>query len=446
MTKRDFPAARSAKLSSAAVAALLFAAGAHAQATPPADNNFTDAGTAVENTFTLDYSVAGAAQDTITNDDSQAGVAGVIVQGTPTQFLVDRIVDLDLISIDPSSTLVVAPGAPAAAGRVGPAGPELSFLLTNTGNDNQAYSLALTDGADSNGADLNFDATPYVIRVVVDDNGTPGFQTTGATPDTITTITELASTNNANAAAGEFTADVAPDDTILILVEGDIPEIGDDLDSDTNPDDLDNTTDDLVLTARARDPNAFAIGGAPTTPGAVTTASATNDLATADNVLIDGTGATDGAADGLFSAASRFLIASPDLDAVKTVRALQDVDGVLATCDGIAATADPVPAQDPNVFATPGTCVEYIIRVVNQGDAGDTASDATDLDVLDVLPDNLTFVSASTDGFTGGAFSGTLPSQGDACDGTAGTCEVDFENATLASGAIGRVIIRAVIG
>ena len=89
--------------------------------TAQAQNNFTQAGTSVSNTFTLDYKVGGVDQPQI---DSTA---------TPTLFTVDRLVDLTVTS---NGDNTVAPGA---------TDEELVFSVTNEGNDTQAYSLAIIE-------------------------------------------------------------------------------------------------------------------------------------------------------------------------------------------------------------------------------------------------------------------------------------------------------------
>ena len=108
----------------------------------------TDAGTSVENTFVLNYEVEGVVQPPITNDtDPPTQPPGAIVQGTPTLFTVDRLVDLTVAAVN--SPLSVTPGA---------SGPNatLVFEVTNTGNDTQSYTFSLQDGVDSNGAAGNF--------------------------------------------------------------------------------------------------------------------------------------------------------------------------------------------------------------------------------------------------------------------------------------------------
>ena len=106
----------------------MFAAGAFAIASA---NGAMAAGTAaetnVQNTFSLNYSVDGTPQPTI-----DTGPGG---SNTPTEFTVDRKVDLTVAT---NGNETVAPGE---------TGAELTFTLTNTGNDTQAYDLSLINEA-----------------------------------------------------------------------------------------------------------------------------------------------------------------------------------------------------------------------------------------------------------------------------------------------------------
>ena len=113
-----------------------------------AQNDFTDAGTNVQNTFTLDYDISGTSQPTITNDPGTS-IPGAVVQGSETEFTVDRLVDLQVTQ--QNSPLTVAPGTSSAV---------LEYLLVNEGNDNQSYSFSI---ADVSGDD--FDAASYLSLI-----------------------------------------------------------------------------------------------------------------------------------------------------------------------------------------------------------------------------------------------------------------------------------------
>jgi len=106
-----------------AVAALTaFSTGSASAAGTAADTN-------VQNTFSLTYSVDGTEQPVI-----DTGPSG---SNTPTEFTVDRKVDLTVVS---NGNETVAPGEADA---------ELTFTLTNTGNDTQGYDLSLVNEANA---------------------------------------------------------------------------------------------------------------------------------------------------------------------------------------------------------------------------------------------------------------------------------------------------------
>ena len=133
----------SLKLLSAMGAALALGGLAHAQG--------TDAGRTVSNTFTLDYSVNDVSQPSITNEDGTPGDPD-----GPTIFTVDRLIDLTVAQTNSPQT--VAPGTLAADA-------QLTFNVTNTGNDVQTYSFSLFDVAAND--DFNFVPGTEVITVNV---------------------------------------------------------------------------------------------------------------------------------------------------------------------------------------------------------------------------------------------------------------------------------------
>lgn len=110
-----------------------------------------------------------------------------------------------------------------------------------------------------------------------------------------------------------------------------------------------------------------------------------------------------------------------DLDAVKTVE-----------------------VYDPGslgLYMTPGNEVLYKITVTNSASA---TAIAEDVDITDTLPTNLKFVSATTTGFTGGAF-GTpdLPPTNTDCDVT--PCVVRFSGGDIAIDTTAEITVRAMI-
>ena len=361
----------------------------------------TDAGTSVANTFTLDYSVSGTAQNTITNDTSLAG-PGVDVQGTETTFTVDRLADLTVTQTN--SSLSVAPGS---------TGQILTFDVTNTGNDNQSLSFDISDVAGD-----DFDATPYTVTYAVDLNSDLDTSDPGET-GTIT-LTASGTPTTAN-----ITPDIPPDVTVAISVSADI---GVQTDADQ---------DDLILVAQLRDPVTWVTEGASGSAGATTTAdgdaiNAANGVA--ENVLADAAGTVaEVANDGMHSDQATYLVASPDLTASKTITTILTTPVDCST--DVAGGA--------GEYNAPGSCVEYMITVTNNG----ATAVAAGIDIGDILPAEVDFVSASHSGWDVAPVPTLTVPSGAAmtCDGTVATCDVSLTTASLAAGNAATLTIRALI-
>jgi uncharacterized repeat protein (TIGR01451 family) len=367
---------RVARLLAGVACAALVAGAASAQ------NNYTEAGSTVSNTFTLDYSVAGTPQPQINNT------------ATPTTFTVDRLVDLDVAyqaNVDDGN---VAPGA---------VGEDLLFKITNNGNDNQAYSLAVFNETETaNG----FDTTSLVITYYVDDgdgvfepggdDGAGVTYTSGATPD------------------------IAPDAVLFVVVTGTVPT--------SQPD---GDTADITLVADSLNPVTSLDPAYAATAGQPTAADdgINNNQTGAENVLADGAGTTrDVANAGDHSDTGTFTVASPDLVGSKTVSVIA-TDGSAINC----ATDSQVSA---NEYAVPGACIQYTITVQNQGSAT-----ATLTSLVDTLPADLTFVDAVFTNFTGGT-----PAEPAAnTDCTGGACVVSQTGGTIAAGVTATVVIRTLL-
>ena len=157
----------------------------------------------------------------------------------------------------------------------------------------------------------------------------------------------------------------------------------------------------------------------------------------AENVLADGTSTgNENANEGDDSATGSYLVASAELDAVKTVSIFSE-DG--ANCANFSGTAT-------GGYGVPNACIEYVITVTNTG-----SDAATSIVVNDILPAELEFVAAVFgDDFTGGSFtSPALPAGGTDCTG--GACVVNLQGASLAApvapatSTIGTVTIRAIV-
>ncbi len=339
----------------------------------------TAAGTNVQNTFTLDYQVGGVDQPTIDNT------------GSPTEFTVDRLIDLTVAS---NGDTTVAPGA---------LDQQLVFSVTNDGNDTQAYDLSVVDETGD-----EFSASGVTVFYYVDD-GDGVFEPGGDDGAPI-------------AYNGTSTGDVPPDATLWVVLEGDIPSSVTDTD-----------TDDLSLVADTLEPSTSTNAGT-----AVTGDSDGNTLTgDAENVLADGSGTSnEGANQGDHSASATYIVASAEVSGVKNVSVFSQDGTGCATIPGSPASG----AQ----YSVPGACVEYTITVENTGGTA-----ASSIVINDILDDNLEFVAASATGFTGGGFSSpALPSANTDCSG--GVCEVNFAGGTLAAGSVatpttGVVTIRALV-
>ena len=361
-----------------AFAFVVSGAAAHAQT-----NDFTTAGTSISNTFTLTYSVGGTDQPQIDNT------------GAPTTFTVDRIVDLTVDYQLNSDDNNVAPGAAAE---------ELVFLLRNDGNDNFAYTLSAVNEA--NGAN-EFDTNALAIRYYVDD-GDGAFE---PGPGDDGTPTDFSSA----------TADLAPDRILWVEVRGDIPAVQSDGD-----------VSNISLVADTLFPTAWINEGAPGTPGsAIGADDGTNSKdGNADNVLADGSGtANENANEGDHSDTGVFTVASADLTASKVVTIIStNLDGTFDCANGTVVSA--------NEYAVPGSCIEYLISVVN---AGGTNADITL--IYDTLPNDLTFIDAVFANFTGGT--PAEPATSTDCD--SGACVVSQTGGSVDAGQTATITMRALV-
>jgi len=321
----------------------------------------TSAGTSVANTFTLDYEVGGQTQPTIETCDGSAACGGT---DNSTRFTVDRKIDLTVaVETTPEE---VFPGEADAL---------LVFTVTNTGNDTQAYRINLTnDGAD----DFDPDAqTFYVFPAEADGS--------------CDTATNLIAANEYT--SGDLTADVAPDATICLIAESDIP-----LTTDNNADGVDGDLSNLTLVAETWSPVSYLIDPAPGTSVEETAdegGTGTNTiLGVAENVLLDPAGpdAADDAADGDHSVIGTYEMVSADLEALKSV-------AVISTDGSGCGPAPTTPTADDNTqYPIPGACVEYVITLTNSGSTAATA-----INISDVLPSDVTYVSSDLSGFSAGS-------------------------------------------
>lgn len=291
----------------------------------------TTAGSSINNTATLNYSVGGVAQTAVTSNTAT--------------FVVDRKISMTLTEPGNATTSV----APGAVNQV------TIFLLTNTSNAPLDFGLALAQpvgGTAAHGGTDNFDVTAPTFWI------NTGASAASATYDPanstqVTYIDELA----ADASRYIFVLAAVP----IGRVSGDVAGI--------------------TLTAQAR------ASGAAGTQGAVLTETTGANTAAMDTVFADAAGATDAARDGQISARDDYTVAAALLTITKTSRVISDLQNgttnpklipgatveyciqVANGAGGATATAptisDVVPAQttyDPtfairvNGTATAGVC------------------------------------------------------------------------------------------
>jgi uncharacterized repeat protein (TIGR01451 family) len=285
-------------LANASLLALFATSAAHAAGT--ASN------TTISNTATVNYSVGGTAQPSVSN--------------VPTTFLVDRKVVFRVDETAPIATTSVSPGQLAAV---------TTFTVANTSNATMDFGLSIptqqVGGAGAHSNTDNFDVTGQGIFADTDSNGIY----TAGTDQPITFLDEvLADTSRtvfivANIPSGRATGDVAA----------------------------------VSLLAQARD------GGVAATQGAIAAATAGANTAAVDTVLADTAyDALNTASDGLGTAKDDYTVSAAILAVTKTVRVLSDPINTPANAKMIpgavieyciiitntgAATAQPTTITDP---------------------------------------------------------------------------------------------------
>lgn len=346
-----------------------------------AQNNFTDAGTDVENTFSLNYSVNGTPQDEINND------------ATPTTFRVDRLVNVTVASQGNEN---VSPNEQNA---------ELTYTVTNDGNGTQAYFLSLEETTNGTGTDTLDTNDPS--------NGTPiTYSINGGAPVTYDPATPPI---------------LDPDDVMTVTVTQDIPTIADGAD--------DGDRADVILVAETRDN----VAGFPATTA---DGDGTNSTLDEENVLADeaGDATGDAATDGTHSDTGTYVVVSADVVATKEVYVLNDAYD--NTCPTIPGGYTPPATPTNNGYNRPAACVEYIIEVTNSGSAPASAISLVDNLPDNLVFRDAALVGAltGTESFPGAGTDCTGPTTA-----TGTNCEVAVSAGTLPAGATGQLVIRATI-
>jgi uncharacterized repeat protein (TIGR01451 family) len=289
------------------------------------------AGDPISNQATLDYEVGGVGQPPVLSDDPTDPTGN----DDPTVFTVDSKVDLTM-----------------AATSVNVSGTDnlMTFTVTNTGNDIQAYELEFYQGTVPGENDFNMEN----VRVYIDTNRNGALD--------VGTDTLLA-TDPANGASLGTTVDIYPEDdykavstayndtNIQVFVLADVP-------SGT----ADTLTSIYTIKALTYDSGAGAeTGDASTGTGGV-------DVVLADTTAAAGGvgGVTDAALNGDFYATGTFTVNSAALSITKTVNIVWDPIN-------LAVSPQPIP----------GALAEYTITITNSG-----AAAATAVEVVDPIPSN----------------------------------------------------------
>ncbi|MEM7252177.1 MAG: hypothetical protein AAF493_12200 [Pseudomonadota bacterium] len=265
------------------------------------------------------FAVGTAANQTITNTATAnydvGGVAATPVTGS-VSITVNEIIDVEVAWQDGANVVVGSPDT----------GDVLTFLVTNTGNGTETFNLT----TDQSLAGDQYD--PNVTQLYIEDNGTPGLQTGGATPDSTATTTGA----------------LARDTSVTVYVVSDTPGGG-------NNGDIGR----VELMAES------------TTPGA-STAARGDTLAGAGDSGVDaivGEDATGG------SGANHEDIGSYEVAAL-----------TVALTKTVASVSDPFGGTQE----IPGATIQYQIDVVVSG-----TGTAENLIITDPIPANTTFVPAS---------------------------------------------------
>ena len=359
-------------------------------------NDQTEAGTKVGNTFTLDYTVNGTAQTTITNATGTLDSDGVDTGATT--FVVDRRIDVNVTNVNGAT---VAPGATTG---------QLVFRVENEGNDNQRYGLnvdALSSGLSG-----------FTVEWVIDDGDDTYEPGTGSGEDG-------APTTHTSGTVGTY-PELAPGQVAFVVISGSaIP---------TNA--TNGSTLDVALLATTYQPATYANGSTGSSGVSLEAADGDgNDVNAVENVFADATGPAtaddDTNPDGEHSATGTYTVTAASLAGTKDVFMLGDGD-----CP--AATPVKPTASVSGAYAVPGACVAYVIDVANSGGAT-----ANDIDLADSLPEGITFLDAAMFGeFAVSGNGATLTKAAASCaPSSTVTCTVRIDDGVLDATESGSLVI-----
>ena len=335
----------------------------------PARAAGTVAGTSIANRATVNYAVGGVAQPQIgsspTGNSSGAG--------TDTTFLVDNKVNLSVLETNAAGANT-SPGLTTA----GIANAVAVFKLTNTGNNPQGYTFAVTQPV--GGTVFSSDTFDMLNTKAV---------VSGAACSTASTTTP---TYNSGTDTATTVPTLSPDTCVYVIVLGDTPNglvngaaATVQLTATTV---VANTLAALTQTVGADNPNAV-------------------DVVFADPAgSAGGAHATQTAGDGKAFDYDQYIVVAPSLTVTKTS----------------AVVSDPI-NNTTNPKAIPGATLQYTITVANAV-AGAAAAAVT---IADVIPANTTYLPNSIT-LNGAAVS-------DATGYTVATTTVSVNAGALAAGA-----------
>ncbi len=343
----------------------------------PANAAGTAAGQSIANRATVNYSVGAVAQPAI--GSSPAGNSSGA--GIDTTFVVDNKVDLNLIETDaaPANT---APGLT----NTGTGNAVAVYKLTNTGNNPQGYTLAVTQPAGGSlfGHTDNFDMTN--TRTVL--SSAPCVAATTTTP-------------TYNAGTDVIAASVAilnADSCVYVIVLGDTPN------------------------------------GLPNGAAAIVRLTATTVTATTLAPIAETVGADTAGVDIVFADSA---VGVHVAQVARDGKAFDD-DEYFVIAAALTVTKTSAIITDPfnlavNPKAIPGATIEYTVTVANSA----SGAAAAGVVVADVLPANTTFVP--------GSITLNAAAVADATGYTAGTRTVSVNAGALAVSATATLKFRVTI-
>ena len=244
----------------------------------------TASGSTISNTATVNYTVGGTAQPSVSN--------------TPTVFTVDRKVVFQVYESAPIATTSVAPGQAVAV---------TTFTVSNTSNATMDFGLAVAQQAGGAGAHSNTDNFDVTTPGTYADTNGNGVYDAG---------TDLAIT---------YLDEVLADTSRTVFVVAAIP--------------AGRATGDVAavtLTGQARD------GGVAATQGAVSANTGGANTAGVDTVLADTAyDALNTASDGFGVAKDDYTVSAANVTVTKTIRVIEDPINTIAS--GNAANAKMIP-------------------------------------------------------------------------------------------------------